>query len=170
MRGATAVHARAPCDTAFQSTLLMRGATRRAFSRHRLLGFQSTLHMRGATQAPPSRGCHCRDFNPRSSCEERPYADVSMRLSYVFQSTLLMRGATSSSHARARVEEISIHAPHARSDGHRNYRLCKLQAISIHAPHARSDEPLPVYIFLPSYFNPRSSCEERRSSPSTGPS
>ena len=33
--------------------------------------------------------------------------------------------------------------------------------ISIHAPHARSDKPLPIYIFLPRNFNPRSSCEER---------
>ena len=58
----------------FQSTLLMRGATRKA-SRHFSVCevFQSTLLMRGATL---------------STCVQSP-------ITYVFQSTLLMRGATS---------------------------------------------------------------------------
>ena len=58
----------------FQSTLLMRGATRWRYSRYAPAGqFQSTLLMRGATRSGwPA---------------ERPAAE--------FQSTLLMRGATS---------------------------------------------------------------------------
>ena len=55
-------------------------------------------------------------FNPRSSCEERPVPCRIVCLINQFQSTLLMRGAT-------------IYAKHCR----------KLHCISIHAPHARSD-------------------------------
>ena len=78
---------------------------------------------------------------------------------------------------------ISIHAPHARSDqlgadqadllisfqstllmrgatGQR-IRSAAQEQISIHAPHARSDALTRRYYASPSYFNPRSSCEER---------
>ena len=86
----------------------------------------------------------CTDFNPRSSCEERPC----------------------SRHARIHRADISIHAPHARSDVgsidlptiRRPFQSTLLMRgatnldekshvafiISIHAPHARSD------IFSPS--------------------
>ena len=57
--------------------------------------FQSTLLMRGATRRPIRVHKLERNFNPRSSCEER-----------------LAMVASSSQAA-----EISIHAPHARSDG-----------------------------------------------------
>ena len=56
--------------------------------------FQSTLLMRGAT----SRFSHFCSFTRK------------------FQSTLLMRGATSCRGSRYRGDDISIHAPHARSD------------------------------------------------------
>ena len=56
----------------------------------------------------------------------------------LFQSTLLMRGATVSCLTKA----VVVH-------------------ISIHAPHARSDRNMPLRRIEPSYFNPRSSCEER---------
>ena len=59
------------------------------------LPFQSTLLMRGATRRPIRVHKLERNFNPRSSCEER-----------------LAMVASSSQAA-----EISIHAPHARSDG-----------------------------------------------------
>ena len=57
------------------------------------------------------------DFNPRSSCEER------------LRHAVRLQGKM----------DISIHAPHARSDPH--FLPCLHQAlqISIHAPHARSD-------------------------------
>ena len=80
-----------------------------------------------------------------------------------FQSTLLMRGATGPAallqdshqisihapHARSdlagssadAVSDISIHAPHARSDVNMFLRS-SVDAISIHAPHARSDNTL----------------------------
>ena len=56
-----------------------------------------------------------------------------------FQSTLLMRGATA----------ITLYPMHS-------------SRISIHAPHARSDPTIANVLPLPSYFNPRSSCEERQ--------
>ena len=59
--------------------------------------------------------------------------------------------------------DISIHAPHARSDPIA-LRVCHAHLlISIHAPHARSDRR---YAYQAHHdaddFNPRSSCEERR--------
>ena len=56
--------------------------------------FQSTLLMRGATRASTRWRRKATYFNPRSSCEERPIEMVMGRLSKQFQSTLLMRGAT----------------------------------------------------------------------------
>ena len=59
-------------------------------------------------------------------------------------------------------KDISIHAPHARSDPALFAVLAKFVGISIHAPHARSDSfdtgMMSPYV----NFNPRSSCEERR--------
>ena len=81
--------------------------------------FQSTLLMRGAT-----------------CLEVRDGALVQ-----AFQSTLLMRGATMPDAPAYGVELISIHAPHARSDGTENPDP-RRQLISIHAPHARSDETI----------------------------
>ena len=57
----------------FQSTLLMRGATAVPVApRHDRL-FQSTLLMRGATWPRTCAKRTRRDFNPRSSCEERRF-------------------------------------------------------------------------------------------------
>ena len=118
--------------------------------------------MRGATAG---KGCSLSsrsDFNPRSSCEERR------------------------THGRGRYwrDQISIHAPHARSDLRRDFPVAA-RHISIHAPHARSDFVSVKYSSnikefqstllmrgatrprIPPgsslNFNPRSSCEERRS-------
>ena len=118
-----------------------------------------------------------------------------------------MRGATVSALQSARSSNISIHAPHARSDGMVGQAWQGRRGISIHAPHARSDHlsrrrRRPQMIFQSTllmrgatmrhmssritgiisihapharsdrrtrsnsitwrYFNPRSSCEERR--------
>ena len=59
----------------------------------------------------------------------------------IFQSTLLMRGATSLANPCPCVADISIHAP-----------------------HARSDKKAVVNAYYQFDFNPRSSCEERLSS------
>ena len=147
--------------TAFQSTPLMRGATdtRQQAGKHMI--FQSTPLMRGATRRRTPAGRPARYFNPRPSCEGRPFpvgaepegylisihaphargdADGASKATIAasFQSTPLMRGATS----------LHLHHPcmqkfqstplmrgatqHGRKRG--DYRL-----ISIHAPHARGD-------------------------------
>ena len=78
-------------------------------------------------------------FNPRSSCEERLEGSLWLVELVLFQSTLLMRGATYALTVQAPGEQISIHAPHARSDLQREVVLRVKLVISIHAPHARSD-------------------------------
>ena len=72
MRGATALWILACTVVAFQSTLLMRGATNVGDNAETAISFQSTLLMRGATciRRPAERPRPY--FNPRSSCEERP--------------------------------------------------------------------------------------------------
>ena len=77
----------------FQSTLLMRGATGSRSIRLMRYRFQSTLLMRGATLVSALSWALRINFNPRSSCEERRIETV-------------MEGW----------KDISIHAPHARSD------------------------------------------------------
>ena len=167
----------------FQSTLLMRGATScslgifscSSISIHapharsdRTAGNGTGMgnisihapHARSDLDALIGREAR-RDFNPRSSCEERPSLLAASRLCSV----------------------ISIHAPHARSDGVLFLEMFFL-TISIHAPHARSDFLSPRHdkycrVFQSTLlmrgatghtpgvhrsrqnFNPRSSCEER---------
>ena len=123
----------------FQSTLLMRGATDsnpwsvqdlsisihapharsdglNSIASRMFKIFQSTLLMRGATSVKAGQ------------------------VSYdQFQSTLLMRGATISISGNIVDDQISIHAPHARSDARIRAYNSTLSRISIHAPHARSD-------------------------------
>ncbi len=124
----------------FQSTLLMRGATVMRSGKLSARLFQSTLLMRGATQDCRRGSWAVRNFNPRSSCEERPnfinlrcllhkisihapharsdgFCVCALFAGRVFQSTLLMRGATRCQYTScSSVSHISIHAPHARSD------------------------------------------------------
>ena len=115
MRGATDRRHERVHAILFQSTLLMRGATNWDSAMMAQEKFQSTLLMRGATVSLPSSGC-----------------------ALIFQSTLLMRGATQAGQGQAVGAQISIHAPHARSDISIS-QLSSVTKISIHAPHARSD-------------------------------
>ena len=142
---------------------------------------------RSSCEERPRRQISCgrsRNFNPRSSCEERRRRTGPPRGRLRFQSTLLMRGATTVLTRQLRREvQISIHAPHARSDSRvtvtepleklfqstllmRGATGCCDEAhrrhdISIHAPHARSDGRSPLGPTFVHHFNPRSSCEER---------
>ena len=165
----------------FQSTLLMRGATRQLDQALDNEEFQSTLLMRGATprlwqqKRPPN-------FNPRSSCEERPGGITSDVVVYTFQSTLLMRGATLAVEIRADAMQFqstllmrgatwalpcSLAATedfNPRSSCEERRKRLRLSAgihISIHAPHARSDASARTSSSRSAHFNPRSSCEER---------
>ena len=117
MRGATSIRATSSTSSReFQSPLLMRGATFQQFAWRDWNTFQSTLLMRGATAIARWKSSARLNFNPRSSCEERPgrlslngnrgyfnpRSSCEERLttarcsagSQRFQSTLLMRGAT----------------------------------------------------------------------------
>ena len=92
---------------------------------------------RGSTgHVPLSR----QDFNPRSSCEERRHGFIP-----ICQSRCNFN-------PRSSCEERRLFLYHKGGAEH----------ISIHAPHARSDGMGEVYIVSQQYFNPRSSCEERR--------
>ena len=117
--------------------------------------------MRGATAAPSRQSSRKDDFNPRSSYEERLGCFSHFVPPY----------------------DISIHAPHTRSDitsvmhtrksqnfnprsSYEERRLSVSERtsedmISIHAPHARSDRTTCRSASRARYFNPRSSCEER---------
>ena len=127
---------------------------------------------------------HRPHFNPRSSCEERQRELVcSCRYPHISIHTPHARSDSGPSHGCGNTT-ISIHAPHARSDGMARGDGKRLR-ISIHAPHARSDpvRQLPHSAStsfqstllmrgatsstcdrcaISIYFNPRSSCEERR--------
>ena len=119
-------------------------------------------HARSDSRTARITRCARLNFNPRSSCEERPLSGVGAISEVKFQSTLLMRGATGRAgppassrrdfNPRSSCEErrgrpaqgrqhhqISIHAPHARSD-HSCCDGLHEHHISIHAPHARSDQ------------------------------
>ena len=187
MRGATRSPSRSALTIRFQSTLLMRGATKQAIYLVTTAGFQSTLLMRGATSfllsAPASESISIHAPHARSDHQAAGLAVPPVAISI------------HAPHARSDVavagdimlDLISIHAPHARSDKQKRPRS-PCSRISIHAPHARSDKLSSVYIRSPirfqstllmrgataarleathrdTYFNPRSSCEERQSSP-----
>ena len=67
----------------FQSTLPVRGATRRPVRRFPQMGFQSTLPVRGATDNVRRAFASGRDFNPRSPCgERRPMYDQQSHRSH----------------------------------------------------------------------------------------
>ncbi len=169
--------------TRFQSTLLMRGATRRycrpgrsarisihaPHARSDLAGSGSVASFDISIHAP-----HARSDSPRDRPEEPHH--ISIHAPHARSDTTparLRRRKSISIHApHARSDwtrssstwiriDISIHAPHARSDVKIDLADI-LDDISIHAPHARSDirRPRAAVPFL--YFNPRSSCEERR--------
>ena len=118
----------------------MRGATHTTL-RHTALRLISihAPHARSDRHITPSVQ-RSSNFNPRSSCEERHHRPPQPDGIVIFQSTLLMRGATRPCFCFLSIKDISIHAPHARSD-----------KVDIHVIPSPSG-----------YFNPRSSCEERR--------
>ena len=152
----------------------------------RLLTFQSTLLMRGATVAATAAVRGPSYFNPRSSCEERQLGvkfvkrviPISIHAPHarsdcgeVMRGWMLMSISIHAPHARSDSDGrpmgipsyISIHAPHARSDDAQIRFSAIPSEISIHAPHARSDRHARRCVQGIQNFNPRSSCEERRS-------
>ena len=146
----------------FQSTLLMRGATPARATCGILPNFnpRSSCEERQAQYITSSR-CQS-NFNPRSSCEERLSIDffTSPRLND-FNPRSSCEERRFDAAPPAQFPEISIHAPHARSD-----LMCCFRALlrslfqstllmrgATAGPDLRPGNP--------GYFNPRSSCEER---------
>ena len=104
-------------DEQFQSTLLMRGATFiPAYSFSPSSAFQSTLLMRGATATQSTRASCRAHFNPRSSCEERPFAGSRSTCSGHFNPRSSCEERPALILDLRCCAHISIHAPHARSD------------------------------------------------------
>ena len=147
-------------DGQFQSTHPLRGATAGRNGVLPLEQFQSTHPLRGATQNKhqqfavqeisihaPLAGCDYsshhsrqdhRNFNPRTPCGVRPFANYAADKTVEFQSTHPLRGATKALENHQKGEIISIHAPLAGCD--------------------------PLRIMLrtrPSNFNPRTPCGVR---------
>ena len=145
----------------FQSTLPVRGATRKPYPSPREPTFQSTLPVRGATPCEAGRvegtmiSIHApctgsdqydwsssyieQNFNPRSLYGERRAGDYVLTARQVFQSTLPVRGATRDRHARRKgplhFNPRSLYGERHRSD--KTQQLCC--DISIHAPCTGSD-------------------------------
>ena len=78
------------------------------------------------------------NFNPHSPCGERQRMGKKAYSGMTFQSTLPMRGATSGWTGCREDIRISIHTPHAGSDGG-DGNEGRSKYISIHTPHAGSD-------------------------------
>ena len=145
----------------FQSTLLMRGATRERGDNHgtevisihapharsdkklltfylRVILFQSTLLMRGATRGPRAPVRALVNFNPRSSCEERHGQDSSCSSWTNFnpRSSCEERPCYDILHGCRSLFQSTLLMRGATS----TCRAGRLDdRISIHAPHARSD-------------------------------
>ena len=90
-------------------------------------------------------------------------------LSFAFQSTPLMRGATRQGYAYMEAHPISIHAPHARGDQHEPEHVDEPPPFQS-TPLMRGATPSEVSHSICAYdFNPRPSCEGRRTSSATSP-
>ena len=124
------------------------------------LKFQSTPLLRGATRTslPNRRRNMC--FNPRPSCEGRPLLTSTPHKIMQFQSTPLLRGATCKTHQLHSYRWFQS-TPLLRGATGVAIGPNTNVEVSIHAPLARGD-PLPLT--RPNHdrsFNPRPSCEGR---------
>ena len=111
----------------FQSTLLMRGATPHDSAASRL---DTDFNPRSSCEERPSRCCRVRRpvryFNPRSSCEERQKLDERATGQIDFNPRSSCEERRVGDGLCFPFDEISIHAPHARSDGVALTRLSTL--------------------------------------------
>ena len=145
----------------FQSTLLMRGATRAALKADKTRTI--SIHAPHARSDAVGELWRCAERISIHAPHARSDGDVSFIMA-------IDNISIHAPHARSDVKiipgllphAISIHAPHARSDLCDVCRRWHVRDISIHAPHARSDVSHPASCGLHHNFNPRSSCEERR--------
>ena len=94
----------------------MRGGTNWARKDGAKVQFQSTLPMRGGTRRLASFLLQIHDFNPPSPCGEGPETSTYYPARDIFQSTLPMRGGTRLKELMLMIQSISIHPPHAGRD------------------------------------------------------
>ena len=139
-RGDKAWYFRARYYRGFQSTPLMRGATRRISAPDRRTScFNPRPSCEGRQGCRPCQCLRFRSFNPRPSCAGRPPSALSAALwNSEFQSTPLMRGAT---HPPCHREAWRGFNPRPSCEGRHLLREQRGVAgvVSIHAPHARGD-------------------------------
>ena len=103
-----------------------------------LSAFQSTHLLRGATRRSLRCSIQSQNFNPRTSCEVRLRPMVTEKKRLIFQSTHLLRGATVCNSTVASSQTFqSTHLLRGATDSYRMLESAK--AISIHAPLARCD-------------------------------
>ena len=138
MRGATYNARSCLFSMRFQSTHLMRGATLIANADRRFKRFQSTHLMRGATYLLLPSAILTKNFNPRTSCEVRPFTIFGTACTYYFNPRTSCEVRHLTPNAIKLIAKISIHAPHARCDASFSFAVV-VRSISIHAPHARCD-------------------------------
>ena len=100
-------------------------------------------------------------FNPRSSYEERLFDNRKPLITDISIHAPHTRSDLPCVEIVCEPCTISIHAPHTRSDDHLSVRPDEVAGISIHAPHTRSDSSHPARQIGLLHFNPRSSYEER---------
>ena len=101
-------------------------------------------------------------FNPRSSCEERRRAYTPSSLcAWYFNPRSSCEERPDPPEPADGVLVISIHAPHARSD---SVRSCSCSASEFQSTLLMRGATVATQMppARPLYFNPRSSCEERR--------
>ena len=104
-------------ELVFQSTLLVRGATKVYRQPETPPQFQSTLLVRGATKSLIMSETYGRISIHAPRERSDLVTSTALRLPILlFQSTLLVRGATESKFLFGVGKNISIHAPRERSD------------------------------------------------------
>ena len=145
----------------FQSTLPLRGATRRPKATRPTCPFQSTLPLRGATrpQTPAKRPCLY--FNPRSPCGERPLgtAGGSDHRHFNPRSPCGERRGANIQYASQKL--ISIHAPLAGSDSRTTIKIIIDESFQSTLPLRGATAASYSALRYRAYFNPRSPCGER---------
>ena len=148
-------------EVEFQSTHLLRGATRFAVAAEspNVVSIHAPLARCDAESY--CRKCSRRCFNPRTSCEVRQSLRIILVTKAKFQSTHLLRGATLILYLSPSNQMFqSTHLLRgATLFGH----ACRISLrVSIHAPLARCDGGTTLRRGCLPRFNPRTSCEVRQ--------
>ena len=124
--------------------------------------FQSTLPVWGATFGNQKATVHVINFNPRSSCGERPRSWPTKCGGCSYFNPRSPCGERLGFPRPGLPADISIHAPRVGSDGELCITDVTILTISIHAPRVGSDSSSVSPCTTRQNFNPRSPCGERQ--------